>query len=259
MQRRSLLALAAVAPMGLHAQAGFDHRHTAWDTLLKRHVRWLPDGVQSRVDYRGFAADRAALGAVLEAMASVGAAAFAGWTGAQQRALLINAYNAATIELILTRWPDLASIKDLGSIIRSPWKIRFVSLFGELRHLDWIEHEQLRARWPDPRIHAAVNCASIGCPALRPEAFTADALEAQLDDGLRRFLGDRTRNRVRAGRLEVSAIFKWYREDFGALDEWFARQATALTGDAAEQAKLRQRQLPITFLDYDWSLNATGR
>jgi hypothetical protein len=44
-------------------------------------------------------------------------------------------------------------------------------------------------------VHAAVNCASIGCPALRPEAFTADRLEAQLDDGMQRFMADRTRNR----------------------------------------------------------------
>ena len=87
-------------------------------------------------------------------------------------AFLINAYNAFTIELVLTEYPKLKSIKDIGSIVRSPWKKSFYMLLGEQRNLDWIEHEQLRPHYNDPRIHTAIVCASIGCPALKPEPYT---------------------------------------------------------------------------------------
>ena len=265
MLKRWILLFAALL-LGSSAWAQFDHGYARWDALLKKHVRWLPDQKQSRVDYTAFAADRAELKRVLDAMSAVKPAEFEGWTRPQQMAFLVNAYNAFTVELILTRWPDLKSIKDLGSLIQSPWKKKFFVLLGEERHLDWIEHEQLRPRYKDPRVHAAVNCASIGCPALRPEAFVAPKLDAQYDDGMQRFMADRTRNRVAGGKLEVSMIFKWFREDFeqgqmgfNKLEDVFARYAAQLSDKADEQQKLRDRALPVGFLDYDWSLNAVGR
>lgn len=266
--RRHFVALlaAAVLPLGAHAQGGFDHGYAAWDALLKKHVRWLPDGKQSRANYKGFAADRAALKAVLDSFSAVPRVSFDGWSRPQQMAFLINAYNAFTVELILTKYPDLRSIKDLGSFIQSPWKKKFFRLLGEERHLDWIEHEQLRPRYHEPRVHAAVNCASIGCPALRDEAFTAARLEAQLEDGMRRFMGDRTRNRVQGGKVEVSSIFKWFREDFekghrgfSQVEDVFATYAELLSDVPAEQAALKAKTLEVRHLDYDWSLNDLGR
>ena len=248
------------------AQAQFDHGYAGWDTLAKKHVRWLPDHKQSRVDYAGFQRDRAELKKVLDAMSAVPKAAFDAWPREQRMALLINAYNAFTVELILTKYPDLKSIKDLGSFVQSPWKKKFFSLLGEERHLDWIEHEQLRPLYKDPRVHAAVNCASIGCPALRNEAFTAAKLEAQLEDGMQRFLADHTRNRVREGTLEVNAIFKWFKEDFeqgqrgfAKVEDVFSKYATSLSDKPEEQTQLRNKALPVTHLDYDWSLNDVGR
>lgn len=115
-------------------------------------------------------------------------------------------------------------------------------------------------------MHAAVNCASVGCPALRPEAFTAERLEAQLEDGMRRFLSDRSRNRWANGRLEVSMVFKWFREDFekgqlgfSRLEDVMARYADQLADTSAAREAIRARSVPIAFLDYDWSLNAVGR
>ncbi|MCU0763531.1 MAG: DUF547 domain-containing protein [Hydrogenophaga sp.] len=249
LQRRQLLAAVALSGCPLwwpfaHAQDGFDHDYAAWTALLKKHVRWLPGGHASQVDYRGFQADRGALKTVLDAMSAVPRSRFDAWSREQQMAFLINAYNAFTVELILTKYPDLKSIKELGSLLQSPWKKKFFTLLGEPRHLDWIEHEQLRPRYAEPRIHAAVNCAS----------------------GMRRFLADRTRNRVANGRLEVSAIFKWFREDFEQghlglkrVEDLFARYALQLSDDAAVQAQLRERTLPVTHLDYDWALNGAGR
>ena len=98
------------------------------------------------------AADRDALKGVLNSFSAVTPAGFAGFSRSQQMAFLINAYNAFTIDLVLTEYPNLKSIKDIGSIVRSPWKKPFYTLLGEQRNLDWIEHEQLRPRYNDPRI-----------------------------------------------------------------------------------------------------------
>jgi hypothetical protein len=239
---------------------------STWDSLLARHVKWLPDNRQSRVNYRGLKADRAELAKVLAAWSAVPRATFNGWPREQQMAFLINAYNGFTIELILGKYPDLASIKDLGSFLQSPWKKGFFTLLGDTRTLDWIEHEQLRPNYADPRIHAAIVCASIGCPALRPEAFTAVKLDAQLEDGMRRFLGDRTRNRHADGKLQVSLIFKWFKDDFekghqgfNTVADVFARYADLLADAPADRQKIREKNVAITYLDYDWSLNDLGR
>jgi hypothetical protein len=265
-RRLFLAALASLAASRAPAQSAFDHDYKAWDALLKKHVRWLPDNKQSRVDYAGFARDRAELKQVLDALSAVPKAAFDAWSKPQRMAFLINAYNAFTVEAILAKWPDLKSIKELGLFNRGPWKNEFFTLLGAKRHLDWIEHEELRPKYAEPRVHAAVNCASIGCPALRSEPFTASKLESQLEDGMIRFMADRTRNRVRDGRLEVSSIFKWFKEDFekgqgglSRVEDVFARYATQLTDKPDEQARLRERAMPVTHLDYDWSLNAVGR
>ncbi len=257
----ALLMLAGPAS-GWHADVPFDHTYAVWNTLVRQHVRWLPDDVQTRVDYAGLATDRRRLTTALDAMSAVDMAEFERWTRPQRMAFLVNAYNAFTVQLVLTSWPGLASIKDLGSVIRSPWRQPFFTLLGARRHLDWIEHEQLRPLYHEPRLHAALNCASVGCPALRPEAFVATRLEAQLDDSMRLFLHDRTRNRVSDGRLEVSMIFKWYAADFERGDggfrrvtDLFARYAEALSDDATVQAALRRSTLTVAHLPYDWSLN----
>lgn len=249
-------------------KSGFDHSYAAWDALLQKHVKWLPDGKQSRMDYRALATDRAGLQAVLAQWSAVTPEQFAAFSREQQMAFLINAYNGFTAELILTKYPGLKSIKDVGSVLQSPWKNKFFTLLGDQHHLDWIEHEQLRPKFKDPRVHAAVNCASLGCPALRPDAFTPTKLDAQLSDGMARFMGDRTRNRynAKADKLEVSAIFKWFHEDFekgqrgfAKLEDVFAFYADQLTDDPAARDKLRAKSVAISFLEYDWSLNDVGR
>ncbi len=263
---KTLIALILSLFATFTSAQGFDHAYAAWDGLVKKHVKWLPDNKQSRVDYAAFAKDRADLKKVLDAMSGVPKPEFDGWSKDQRMAFLINAYNAFTVEVILTKYPDIKSIKELGSFNRGPWKNEFFTLLGAKHHLDWIEHEELRPKYGDPRVHAAVNCASIGCPALRNEAFTAAKLDAQLEDGMMRFLGDRTRNRVTDGKLQVNAIFKWFKEDFekgqkgfSKVEDVFAKYAAQLSDKPEEQAAVKAKSLPITHLDYDWSLNAIGR
>jgi len=264
-------AFAAMPCLSLAAQAAtFDHRHAAWNAMLKAHVALAAGGNASALRYAAMQGDHAALRAYLAALAAVSAEQYKGWTRPQQLAFLINAYNAFTVELVLTRYPDLKSIKELGSLFQSPWKKKFFRLLGSERSLDDVEHGLIRAPgvFDDPRIHAAVVCASVGCPMLRNEAFVAERLDAQLDDGLRRFLSDRSRNRFTAGEggaggtLQVSKLFDWYRKDFeqghqgyDSLQALFARHAEVLADTPAAQAQIRSGRAKLVFLDYDWSLN----
>ena len=268
-QRRLLLATLALPALPAAAQA-VDHSHAAWTALLKKHVVPLRGGQASQLRYAGMATDRPALKAYLASLSRASADSFAAWTKPQQMAFLINAYNAATVELILTKYPDLTSIKDLGNLLRNPWKPAWIALLGQTLSLDDIEHGRLRAkgRYDDPRIHFAVNCASIGCPMLREEAYVADRLDAQLDEQARRFLADRTRNRWDAGngskgKLLVSKIFDWYGDDFRqghqgitSLPAFVARHADLLADAPADRARIRAGSgIDIGFLDYDWALN----
>jgi hypothetical protein len=261
------VAVCSLAPWPLRAQSpGFDHNHAAWTALLRKHVRLVRGGQATQVAYAGFKADRAALKAYLDGLSAVTPATFGGWAKAERQAFLINAYNAFTVELILTRYPDLKSIKDLGSLLSSPWKPKWIALLGNQVSLDDIEHAMLRKRgdYDDPRVHFAVNCASIGCPALREEAFVAARLDAQMDEQTLRFMTDRTRNRYNAqrGRLEVSKIFDWYGEDFrlghrgiGSLQGFAARYADQLADASTDRERIRAGGVDIAFTDYDWALN----
>ncbi len=243
--------------------AGFDH--SGWGDLLKEHVRILKDGEASQVDYAGLSAKRAALGDYLNKLSAVKREEFDAWSTDEQLAFLLNAYNSWTVELILTRYPDLDSIKDLGSFFQSPWKKRFISLLGEMRSLDDIEHRLIRGsgRYEDPRIHFAVNCASIGCPALRAEPYRGVDLQRQLDEATSLFLRDRSRNLLNGQVLKVSSIFKWYREDFekgwrsiNSLKQFLADHAEDLGLTAEEARQLVAGEISIEFLEYDWKLNS---
>jgi len=241
------LILAALAFSG--AAQAFDHRQ--WNSLLHKHVVVLQEGRASQVRYEGMARDRAALQAYLDSLSKVGEAEFQGWPKAEQMAFLINAYNAYTVEKILTRYPHIRSIWDFGRFFGNPFKDEFFTLLGRKASLDAIEHGMLRKRYREPRVHFALNCASIGCPMLREEAYTAGRLERQLEEQAIRFLSDRSRNRYANGRLEVSMIFDWFKEDFEPREKYFVRYAAAL-GFPGGAPPI---EFPLSFLDYGWSLN----
>ena len=252
--------LACINYCSLTANAAFDHAHTQWDALTKKHVVMI-NGRGSQVDYAGMLAERSNLKSYLDDIASVSRQEYERFDKDQKLAFLINAYNAYTIELILTKYPDIQSIRDLGSFFRSPWKQRRFALFGEARSLDYIEHDMIRAAgaFDDPRIHMAINCATVSCPALRNEAYVANRLDAQLDDAVHRFLSDANLNRADEKALWVSKIFNWYKEDFetnaGSVVNWLARHAAQLSDDPEVQAAVRSASLRIRYLEYDWSLN----
>ncbi len=263
---RSIVVALLLLLSGPVLAAGFDH--SVWDAMLKRHVQSPDNGMTTAVDYAGFAAERDSLQSYLAGLSAVEPQTFDTWPVDEQLAFLINAYNAWTVELILGAWPELESIKDLGSLFRSPWSRAFIPLLGKTRSLDDIEHGLIResGRYREPRIHFAVNCASIGCPALRAEAYRADVLPAQLDEQTRVFLADRSRNRLSGTTLELSSIFKWYRKDFekqwqgyARLEDFLADYAAALGLSPVDVRRLKAGEIRIRFLDYDWRLNAVDR
>ena len=261
-----LAAAVFLAALALPAAAALDHSHRAWEELLKKHVTYIDNGNASRVSYAGFAKDREALRRVLAEYEAVTRPEFDAWTKPQQQAFLINAYNAFTVEKILQRYPNIKSIRDFGTVFGNPWKDRFFKLFGSPAHLDQIEHEILRKDgvYDEPRVHVAVVCASIGCPMLRTDAFVAERLDAQLEDGMRRFMSDRSRNRYNpaTGKLEVSRIFDWYGKDFEkghkgytSVKAMLARYADQLADRPEDRAAVREQKADVAFLDYDWALN----
>ena len=253
-------SFALLAPGSGSAQ-GFDHSHKAWDALLKKDVVLLQGGKTSQVRYADFAKDRPALKAYLDTLSKVPEAQFSAWTKGERMAFLINAYNGFTVEKILTRYPNLKSIKDFGAVFGNPWKDKFFTLFGRESFLDQIEHETLRkpGAYNELRVHYAVNCASIGCPMLREEAYTADKLEGQLEEQAVRFLSDRSRNRFESGKLEVSKIFDWFKEDFGVREQYFGKYAKQLADAPEAQKVVAEGRVPLSFIEYDWSLNDVMR
>ena len=218
--------------------------HASWTSLLQKHVS--PDG---RVNYQGFIGDKKEFDTYLASL-SGNHPNDKNWSKDEQLAYWINAYNAFTVKLVVDNYP-VESIKDIKKglpMINSVWDIKFIEIEGEKYDLNNIEHSILRKEFDEPRIHFAINCASVSCPLLLNEAYTADKVEAQLEAQSRAFLSDPTRNKVSTDKLELSKIFTWFKGDFtknGSLAEFIDRYTdTKVSPDAK-----------IDFLPYDWNLN----
>ncbi|HSQ61150.1 MAG TPA: DUF547 domain-containing protein [Acidobacteriota bacterium] len=185
-------------------------------------------------------------------------------------AFYINVYNIATLDLVTReraqRGGKLGSIREIPAAWSRPrWKVA-----GVERTLDEIEHDILRKEFREPRIHMALVCASISCPALRPEPYVGAQLEQQLDAASRAFVNDRTRNDFtpRDGRIRISKIFDWYGGDFvgvyrdSTLERMYGEKEGAVLAFASRYlpaktaASLRAKKVKIDYLPYDWGLNA---
>ncbi len=239
-----------------------EHSHQEFSHLLKRAVVYDEKKLSSTLDYGSL--PRAELQTYLDKLSSVSELEFQSFNINQKRAFLINAYNAFTLKLVVDHYP-VKSIKDIGGFGQSPWSLKFIKLRGEQVSLDMIEHEWLRgqADLRDPRLHFALNCASVGCPALRNEAFSEPGLENQLEDATLLFLKDSSRNNYdpQSQVLTISPIFQWFAEDFsqarsrfkGATD-FLNSFASRAFGRAIEESNASGK-LKIAYSSYDWNLN----
>ena len=171
---------------------------------------------------------------------------------ATQKAFWINAYNAFTIKLICDHYP-VQSIKDIKkgvSFVSDTWTIDFIKIEGKMYNLNNIEHGILRPKYNDPRIHAAVNCASRSCPKLLNESFKAEKLDEQLDMMMKSFINDPTRNKITSSKkAELSKIFTWFAGDFKksnpSVIAFINKYSTVKIDKNAD----------ISYLDYNWQLN----
>jgi hypothetical protein len=228
--------------------------HAEWTDLLNQYVRPDDSGL-NLFDYGGLQSNgphRAQLDQYIDRIAALDVPAL---PDGEAFAALANLYNALTIRLIIENYPlkSITSIRP-GLFSIGPWKKDLITLGGERVSLDDIEHGMLRKRFADPRVHYAVNCASIGCPNLQPFAWTAGTLDADLDTAARAYVNHPRGVSVRAdGRLEVSKIYSWYKEDFGGTEEGIlAHLAAYAAPDLAGQIRT---SADIVSYRYDWSLN----
>lgn len=253
---RRIAGLALVALVTAPAaRADFDI--ATWSALLRDHTTETNDVVGTRVDYRGLAADPRweALVADLEAARPSRLA-----SRDEQLAFWINAYNVLAIRMVIRHYP-LESIRDAGSFFRPVWKHEIARIEGEAITLDAIEHDILRPMG-EPRIHAAIVCASTSCPSLARTPYTADGLDAELDATMRRWLADPRKGlRIDRAREEVtlSRIFDWFEQDFrgsGGAVRFAARFAPEADREWLERNADR---VDVEHFDYDWTLNEWRR
>ncbi len=225
--------------------AGTAPDYGAWDAFLIRYRSVDSAGI-ARIAYGAVTAeDRAALGGVVDALEATDVAAL---SRDQQLAYWINLYNAATVELILDHYP-VASIRDISK----PWRREVLTVAGVALSLGDIEHGIVRALFPDPRIHYALNCASVGCPNLAGEAWRAETLEAMLGEAARDYVNHPRGVSIDRDKADVSSIYGWYREDFGG-DE--AAVLDHIREHAAPELRARLEDVrDIDDYDYDWALN----
>jgi uncharacterized protein DUF547 len=217
-----------------------------WDALLKEFVN-----AQCRVDYARLKKESS--GSLRDYTTALAQAWNQPLTPDEGKVLLINAYNAFTIQWVLENYP----IESIWST-SAPFTEARHRLGGKMVSLDQIE-SQLRAMG-DPRIHAALVCAARSCPPLRREPYVAGRLDEQLDDNVRQWLADRSLNAFDSehSQADVSPIFKWYGKDFDSYPgglEGFLRQYAPPDVKGA----LVERKFRIRFKDYDWRLNDQSR
>ncbi len=171
----------------------------------------------------------------------------------QQFAFYINAYNAWTIKLVLSGYPGLKSIKDMGSFFKSPWEKKICRIDGKIMTLDDIENRMLRNKFKDPRVHFAIVCASKGCPLLLSMPYRGSIIDRQLEKSARAFINNREKNYMKGNTLYVNKIFKWYSEDFNNdIILFFQKFADK---DLKKRINAATGRIKIKYLYYDWSLN----
>lgn len=221
-------------------------QHNLWDALLQEHV-----SVDGKVDYSGFQKDSVRLNKYLALLSSAHPNK-ANWSSDQRLAYWINAYNAFTVKIMVDHYP-VASIKDIKNgipFVNTVWDIKFINIEGQAYDLNNIEHGIIRERFDEPRIHFAVNCASVSCPNLRNGAFTAQQLDKQLDEQARSFINNPAKNQIsQSDKASISKIFSWFSGDFksknrSVIDFINEYSAVKLNKDAS-----------LSYMDYDWNAN----
>ena len=218
--------------------------HSLWDELTKAHVNQ-----NGYPNYKGFIQDSSKFNTYLNQLTSNHPKE--SWSSNERKAFWINAYNAFTVKLIVDNYP-VETIKDLGGGIyrvNTPWDIKFIQIEDKTYHLNDLEHNILRKEWSDPRIHSAVNCASISCPKLMKGAYLAEQLDEQLDRQMKAFIHDATKNIIGEKEVRLSKLFKWFSGDFKV-------EHTSVIDYINSYSDVKiKKSAKVEYFDYDWGLN----
>jgi len=226
--------------------------HSAWDGLLKKYIKQDATGLNRFAYGKVNAEDNKTLNSYIKTMSEIEISDRAKQV---QFAYWVNMYNALTIKVILDNYP-VKSIRDIdtsGIFANGPWGSELVTIEEETLTLDDIEHGILRPIWKDPRIHYAVNCASIGCPNLSKDAFTAANTEKLLEQGAKAYINSPRGFEFDGDELIVSSIYKWFAYDFGNSEKGVIDHLSKYA--SAEQLEKLKATKKISDTDYDWGLN----
>ena len=209
--------------------------HKDWDALLSKYV-----SSSGKVNYKGIKSEQGKLDAYLKALADNPVQST--WSRNEKMVYWINAYNAFTVKLIVDNFP-VSSIMKLHN--GKPWDVKWIKLGDKTYSLNNIEHDILRPKYKDARIHFAVNCAAQSCPPLLNRAWTADNLNRYFNQQAKNFINNTKYNSISADKVELSKIFEWYGSDFGELITYLNKYSNTKINGGAE----------IIFQEYDWALN----
>jgi hypothetical protein len=246
-----------VAALAVSAPATEVPDYAPWSSFLAHYLdKSVPDGIV-RVRYAQVTpADKKALAAFVKGLQAQKPSRL---PADAQRAFWINLYNAKTIAIVLDHYPldSIRAIQIPDSPKPGPWDAKLLHVEDRDLSLNDIENNILRAQWKDPRIHFALNCASLGCPDLSSEAFTAANLNAMLDAGEKNFLASPRAAGFAGDTLKLSSLFDWYKSDFGLTERvvltWLERHAPPATA-----TRIKSHHGKVVYV-YDWKLNASGR
>ena len=230
--------------------------HASWDRFLKKYVVTNhPSGI-NRVRYAAVTPeDRKILdGYIMQLQQTV----VSRLNRPEQKAYWSNLYNALTVKVVLDHYP-VRSIRDIkispGLFTNGPWGAKLLTIQGRKVSLDDIEHRILRPLWKDSRVHYAVNCASVGCPNLQPEAYTPENTESLLEKGAREYVNHARGAGVAGDRLRLSSIYDWFQADFGGSEEGVLRHVNRYASPSLA-SRLKDFRGKISY-DYDWRINET--
>ena len=249
----------------------FDHTYSQYEDLLRTHV------AETKVNYANLKYNRAQLDAVVDSFGEISAAEFKDWSTEKQIAYWINAYNVFTLQAIIDHYPIQSSWLNWFKFIPSNSIKQISGVWNELKWLaagfevtlDEIEHDKLRKIYKEPRIHFAINCASISCPPLNRKPYIAARLNQQLSNAAELFLDSEFGLQIEGTTLRVSNIFDWYGDDFideysHLIDSSKSAKERAILGVVVEYGPQKASKLAqdsnasVRFLRYNWSLNETG-
>lgn len=227
--------------------------HSGWDKLLRKYVD--KDGYVNYRSWHASSSDRHALSEYLDQLSRANPQAAI--SKDVKLAFWINAYNAVTVHGILREYPTSSIRNHTAKLFGyNIWKDLQLYVGGRAYSLETIEHQTLRTM-SEPRIHFAIVCASVGCPRLLNEAYTAGKVQQQLESNAQDFFGrsQNFRYDAQGRRFYLSSILKWFADDFGSDKAAQLRTISKWLPSTVAQTAARAGQGSISYLDYNWKLN----